>query len=56
MQIELDNPTVPVLRTDQVKEYIRRKTKEVRLPGSTVRVLNDFLRDQGKFQEVTSDT
>ncbi len=55
MKIELDNPTVPVLRTDQVKEYIRRKTKEVRLPGSTVRVLNEFLRDQGKFQEVTSD-
>ena len=25
-------------------------------PGATVRVLNEFLRDQGKFQEVTSDT
>lgn len=51
-QLELDSPSVPVLRADQVKEYIRRKTREVRLSGSRVRVLNEFLRDQSTFQEV----
>lgn len=50
-QLELDAPTVPVLRADQVKEYIRRKTKEVRLQGSRVRVLNEFLREQSIYQE-----
>jgi hypothetical protein len=49
-QLEIDSPTVPVLRADQVKEYIRRKTREVRLPGSTVRALNDFLREQATYQ------
>lgn len=53
IQLDVDSPTVTVLRTDQVKEYIRRKTKDVRLAGSTVRLLNDFLRDQSKYQEVT---
>ncbi len=49
--LELDAPSVPVLRADQVKEYIRRKTKEVRLPGATVRALNEFLREQATYQE-----
>ncbi len=49
--LELNAPTVPVLRADQVKEYIRRKTREVRLPGAKVRALNEFLSEQGTHQE-----
>lgn len=51
VQLTLDGPTIPVLRADQVKDYIRRKTKEVRLPGATVRALNEFLRSQATYQE-----
>jgi hypothetical protein len=51
VQLELDSPTVPVLRVDQVKEYVRRKTKEVKLPNSTLRVLTDYLRENSKYQE-----
>lgn len=50
-QLTVDGPSIPVLRADQVKEYIRRKTKEVRLPGATARALNEFLRTQATYQE-----
>jgi MFS family permease len=43
MSIGLDGPDVAVLRTDQMKDHIRRLTKEVRLKGSQVRALNEFL-------------
>ncbi len=51
VQLELDSPSVPVLRADQVKEYIRRKTKEVKLPTSTLRALTDYMRENSKYQE-----
>jgi hypothetical protein len=41
-----------VLRTDQVKEYIRRKTRDVKLSGATVRALHECLREQSTYQEV----
>lgn len=43
MQIALDGPAVEVLRADQMKDYVRRMTKEVRLKAAQVRALNDFL-------------
>jgi len=55
VQLTLDAPTVTVLRADQVKDYIRRKTKEVRLPGATVRALNEFLRTQATYQDPASE-
>ncbi|MCB0126570.1 MAG: hypothetical protein KDE58_30140, partial [Caldilineaceae bacterium] len=54
VQLTVDGPTIPVLRADQVKDYIRRKTKEVRLPGATVRALNEFLRTQATFEDAES--
>lgn len=51
-QLDLDSPTIPVLRVDQVKEYIRRKTREVKLSGATVRALNETLRANSNYQEV----
>ncbi len=50
-QLELDNPTVPVLRLDQVKEYVRRKAKEVKLSNATLREVTDYLREHSKYQE-----
>lgn len=51
VQLNLDEPTIPVLRANQVKEYIRQKTREVRLRGSTVRQLNEFLSEQATYRE-----
>jgi len=51
VQLEVDNPTVPVLRVEQVKEYVRRKVKEVKLSNSTLRELTDYLREHSQFQE-----
>ncbi|HRW08884.1 MAG TPA: hypothetical protein P5121_27460 [Caldilineaceae bacterium] len=55
VQLTVDGPTIPVLRADQVKDYIRRKTKEVRLPGATVRALNEFLRTQATFEAAEAE-
>ncbi len=51
-QVDVENATIPVLRVDQVKEYIRRKTREVKLSGATVRALHEVLRANSKHQEV----
>src|SRR5690606_8097706 len=32
MQITLENPTVAVLRADQLKDFVRRKAREVKAP------------------------
>lgn len=51
VQLETDSPTVPILRLDQVKEYIRRRVKEVKLPTSTLREVTEYLREHSKYQE-----
>lgn len=50
-KLEVDGPIIPVLRTDQVKEYIRRKTRDVKLSGATVRALHEHLREKSTYQE-----
>lgn len=50
-QLDVDGPNIPVLRTDQVKEYVRRKTREVKLSNQTIRTLHEFLREQSTYQE-----
>jgi hypothetical protein len=50
-QVEMDGATIPVLRADQLKEYIRRRAKEVKLNPATTRALTDYLREQSKHQE-----
>jgi hypothetical protein len=49
-QVTVENSTIPVLRSDQVKEYIRRKSKEARLSPDTARALTEYLREQSTFQ------
>lgn len=50
-KLAVDGPNIPVLRTDQVKEYIRRKTRDVKLPGATVRALHEYLCEKSTYQE-----
>ena len=51
MQISLENPTIPVLRADQVKDYVRRRAKEARLSNATVREITDLLVQHSRHQE-----
>ena len=43
MDLKLDAPSIPVMRADQLKEYVRRRGKEVKLPAATVREVTDYL-------------
>ena len=51
MQLDLDNPTIPALRADQVKDFVRRTAKEVKLNTRTVRELTKFLVEHSNFQD-----
>lgn len=53
-QVELNAPTVTVLRTDQVKDFIRRKAKEVKLSTSLTKAATNYLRENSKYQEETT--
>jgi hypothetical protein len=55
-QVELDNATIAVLRLDQVKDFIRRKAKESKLPAATAQALTDFLRAQSTYQAENGET
>lgn len=50
-QLEVDGPTIPVLRPDQVKEFVRRKARDVKLSNQTIRALHEFLRENSNYQE-----
>lgn len=50
VQLDVENPEVPVLRVEQVKEFVRRKTKEAKLSPTTAQALTDFLRTQSIYQ------
>lgn len=43
MQINLENPSVTVLRADQLKDYVRRRAREVKVSPATMRVVADHL-------------
>jgi hypothetical protein len=51
MQLVLENPSISVLRTDQVKDYVRRRAKEVKLSDATVRELTKVLVENSSGQE-----
>ena len=48
MQITLDSPSITVLRADQLKDYVRRKAREVRVSQTTLRDVTEFLASQSK--------
>jgi hypothetical protein len=51
IQLDVDNPTIPALRADQVKDYVRRTAKDVKLNSKTVRELTEFLVGHSTFQD-----
>ncbi len=50
VQLEVENPSVPALRGDQVKDYLRRQAKEHKVQASTLRTLQPYLVEQAVFQ------
>ena len=54
MQIKLENPSVAVLRADQLKDHLRRRTREVKVSASTMRAVTDYLATQSQHQGVTT--
>lgn len=55
IQLDITNPTVAVLRADQIKDYVRARAREVKLSNATVRALNERLVAQATFQEVVEE-
>lgn len=51
MQLTLENPVIPVLRPDQVKDFVRRKAREAKLSNATVRELTDYLAQNSRYQQ-----
>lgn len=51
MEIEAESPSIPALRLDQVKPYVRRKTQEVKLRTSVLRRLTRVLEENSDFTE-----
>jgi len=55
IQLELTNPTVSVLRADQIKDYVRARAKEAKLSNAVQRTLNERLVEQATFQTPIED-
>jgi len=51
VQLEVDNPTVPALRGDQLKAYIRRRAKENKVNAKTLKALTEYLVSVSEYQE-----
>ena len=43
IQLEVNNPVIPVLKPEQVKDYVRARVKEARVPNATQKSLVEFL-------------
>jgi hypothetical protein len=52
MQITLENPSIAVLRADQLKDYVRRRVKEVKVSPATMRAVTDYLASQCEAETV----
>jgi hypothetical protein len=51
VSLEVDNPAVPVVRADQLKDFIRKRAKDTKLQASTLRDLTEYLVAASDFQE-----
>ena len=51
VQLEVDNPDVPVLRADQLKDFVRKRGKEVKVQPSTLRELTDYLVSVSDYEK-----
>lgn len=54
MQINLDAPTISVLRADQLKDFVRRKARDARLSATEVREVTEFLASRSKAEMTES--
>lgn len=52
MQITLENPSVAVLRADQLKDYVRRRAREVKVSPATMRTVTEYLAAQSENKGV----
>jgi hypothetical protein len=50
VELQLTNPAIPVLRPDQVKDYVRGRVKEAKVPGAVQRSLTDYLAQKAVHQ------
>jgi hypothetical protein len=50
MELNLNAPSIPVIRADQLKEYVRRRTREVKVSPATVREVTDYLVANAVYQ------
>jgi hypothetical protein len=53
--LELDNPTVAVLRADELKEYVRKRSKENRPPPALMRAVAAYLQQNNKASSKVTD-
>lgn len=51
IQLQLNNPVIPVLKPEQVKDYVRARVKEARVPNATQKSLVEFLAANATWQE-----
>jgi hypothetical protein len=50
VQLDINNPSIAVLRGDQVKDYVRKRSKEVKVPAELLRTLNQTLEQNAAYQ------
>lgn len=43
--LDLQEPTVAILRADQLKDWLRRRTREVKSPAATIRAATSYLEE-----------
>ena len=51
VQLELTNPALTVLRPEQVKDHVRARVKDAKVPGATQRAVAEFLAMKAVHQE-----
>ena len=51
IELQITDPVIPVLKPEQVKDYVRARVKEARVPNATQKSLVDFLATKATWQE-----
>ena len=51
IELQLNNPVIPVLKPEQVKDYVRGRVKDARVPNATQKSLVEFLAANATWQE-----
>ena len=51
IELQITDPVIPVLKPEQVKDYVRGRVKEARVPNATQKSLVDYLAAKATWQE-----